>query len=64
MDVPKLFFCARPGFATSERSLKDILARCRCLTAVDFGHGVHYFSEDQPAVMVAALRRWLDSAGV
>jgi haloalkane dehalogenase len=61
MAVPKLFFYARPGFATSERTLKDILARCRSLTAVDLGHGVHYFSEDQPAVMVAALRQWLDA---
>jgi haloalkane dehalogenase len=63
-DAPKLFFYARPGFATSERTLADILSRCRSLTSVDLGKGVHYFSEDQPSTMVRALREWLDNAGL
>lgn len=58
--LPKLWFYARPGFATCERSIGDTLARCRALRAVDVGDGVHYLSEDDPDLLVQHLRAFID----
>ncbi len=58
--IPKLWFYARPGFATCARSITDTLGRCRALRAVDVGDGVHYLGEDDPDLLVRHLLAFAD----
>lgn len=57
----KLFFFGHPGFSMSAQTVADVCRRGTDLTSVDLGPGVHYFPEDEPLQMVAALLPWLDS---
>jgi len=62
-EIPKLLLYARPGAVIGAEELAWCTRRCRNLTAVDCGDGIHFLPEDQPGAIGQAVARWLDAIG-
>lgn len=59
-DVPKLLFTVQPGAVYSDRVEAWARSNLSNLEVAELGHGYHFFPEDLPHAMGAALADWLE----